>query len=395
VVVCNDGVGSPNKGDQAILRAMLRELSAIEGVQIACFPFSGGRRPRERLRLLWAVVRADVFVLGGGHPFQDLTSQLFLLFGLALILLAKLTGATAICYAVGVGPIGSRLGRAVTGRVLRYADEILVRDPVSRDLLIALGVPSQRLTLTADAAFALPAAPAERVDAILRAEGLAPAAGPWIAVCPRRWFTFRHRLLPAEFYRRSESEEAATGAVTRALVELLDWLCGEQGFHVLFVPSRRSILAGRDRGQDDDLYSREILAAMGHGDRATVLAGDYEPEELKGILARMDLVLSVRMHPLVFASACGVPVIGIPFTRAKGEGLFSLLGLDSYLDIEAVDGERLRQLFLATWERREEIREQLRRRAPELARAARRNAEALCRHVDAARARRARGGGRR
>jgi len=383
MVICNDGVDSPNKGDQAILRAMLRDFAGLgDDVEISCYSYSGGRRPADRISLLWSVARADLLVLGGGHPFQDLTSQLFLFFGLFLIAWARMTSTRVVCYAVGVGPIGTRWGRTLTGRVLNRAHDVLVRDPASREILVQLGVAPAKLTVTADAAFTLLPAPRERIDDIFRTEGVSPSAEPLVAVCPRRWFHYRHRLFPAEYYPRPEREVAGTERVTSALVAALDSICERHTVRLLFVPSRKSRLPGRDLGQDDDLYSREIVDRMRHGYRATVLEGDYTPEELKGLLCRVAVVVSIRMHPVIFAASCAVPVVAIPFTRAKGEGLFTLLGLDSYVDIEELEAERLERLFEATWSSREEIRTRLAERAGEVTFRAKLNVEIVRRHLE-------------
>lgn len=381
MVICNDGVDSPNKGDVAILHAMLNDFAGLRGVEISTHSYSGGRRLRDRLGLLWAVARADLFVLGGGHPFQDLTSQIFLLFGLCLIVWAKLTSTRVVCYAVGVGPIGTRWGRFLAGRVIGWADDVLARDPVSRDILVDLGVRAEKVTLTADAAFTMPQASADRVDEILRSEGVAQGREPLVAVCPRRWFIFRHRLLPAEYYPNPRREVEETGHVTSSLVRALDSIVERHGVRLLFVPSRKSKLPGRDRGQDDDVYSQEIVGLMEHGERATVIQGDYSPEELKGILCRTDLVISIRMHPVIFATPCAVPVVAIPFTRAKGEGLFSLLGQGSYVYIEDVEADSLERLFEETWTRRKEISANLKELRRELAHRAGKNVEVVRRHL--------------
>ena len=52
IVLCNDGVDSANKGDQAILRAMLPALrERFPDARIEVFSYSGTRSPRRVLKL--------------------------------------------------------------------------------------------------------------------------------------------------------------------------------------------------------------------------------------------------------------------------------------------------------------------------------------------------------
>src|SRR4030095_16569360 len=81
--------------------------------------------------------------------------------------LALLHEKTLMLYAVGVGPILTEAGRAFTRAVCDAASVLTVRDDESRQELVDLGVPAERIEVTADPAFAFEGAASG-------AEGLAP-----------------------------------------------------------------------------------------------------------------------------------------------------------------------------------------------------------------------------
>ena len=380
LVICNDGLGSANKGDQAILAAMLDDFAvAIPQVAVAACPYSGLRRPREFISFLARLRKADAFILGGGHPFQDQTSQAFLFFGLLLILIARVMGKKVMCYAVGAGPISSKAGKILSGWLINQADLVSVRDPVSREILLELGVKGEKVVVTADAAFTLGSVPAERADEILCAEGVRRGASPLIALCLRRWFCFRSAFWPqaGRGGGRAGGESEKAKAVKAMFKEFCDYLVRKYDADIVLVPMRRSA-TGADPGQDDDRYSREVMEMVEKKQKVTLLRGDYTPRELKGILAAMDLVVSVRLHPLILAASSGVPVMGIPFTRSKGEGFFGHLGLDAdYIYIDEIDLHSLAEMFDRAWARRKSTGMELKRRAALLEEKARENVRLL------------------
>lgn len=356
IVLCNDGVDSSNKGDQAILRSMLPILEdRYPGVSIRVFSYSGTRSPMKVLRLVRALSRCDVFILGGGHPFQDLTSQAFLLFGLFLIGIAGGLRKKVFCLGVGAGPVASFPGRILTGPMINRADGIGVRDRASRDLLKKLGVREDKMRITADLAFTLPSAGRDRALEILKAEGIPRDGSPAVGISLRRWFYFRHRFFPRSRGRFSREERRRMADADRILVRFCNSLTRDPGARLVFVPMRKAGAAG-DYGQDDDRYSREIRAKLENPGRAFVIRGDYPPEDLKALLGTMDAVVAMRMHALILAASSGVPVLGLSITPAKGEGLFEVLGLPwGFLPVERIDFTALRDQFSMLWRRRAEI----------------------------------------
>jgi len=381
LIVCNDGLGSPNKGDQAILQAMLDDFNEfIPQVSVEVIPYSGIRTIKKFFRILSRIRKSDLFVLGGGHPFQDQTSQVFLFFGLLLILLARLMRKKVACYAVGAGPIDSPWGKKLTGWILNKASLISVREQVSKAILIDTGVKEKNIVVTADAAFSLQSIKANQAKTLLNSEGI-EKRGPQIGFCLRRWFCFQPGFWPQQYRRGRKKKAIEPGresvAAKAILKEFCNHLIEQYQATIVFIPMRKSE-TGKDFGQDDDLYSREIMEMVEKKQHISLLKGDYSPVELKGIFSIMDMVISVRMHPLILAASSGVPVMGIPFSRSKGEGFFNLIDQPGhFVYIDEMDLTTLIRIFDSVWSRRSEIRVDLTEKSGFLKQKARENIQMI------------------
>jgi polysaccharide pyruvyl transferase WcaK-like protein len=55
--------------------------------------------------------------------------------------------------------------------------------------------------------------------------------------------------------------------------------------------------------------SRKVIAAM--QEKAYLLENRYNPPQILGIVGRFDLMLSMRLHTLIFAAVKNVPMLGI------------------------------------------------------------------------------------
>ena len=88
--------------------------------------------------------------LGRRRLLQDVTSSKSLHYYLAIIRFAQLLGKKVFIYSQGIGPIEKDADRRATARALRRADGIVVRDERSAALLAEIGVPAERVVITAD-----------------------------------------------------------------------------------------------------------------------------------------------------------------------------------------------------------------------------------------------------
>jgi polysaccharide pyruvyl transferase CsaB len=186
--------GCGNLGDDAILQAILHELSTSHPTVRPTVLSGSPMRDRKRLgigtlcrkdpfSILWGLFRARLFVLGGGSLLQNRTGNLSLFYYLWLLKLARLMRLPSVLFASGIGPL---LGEGATRwvqKVLRSVDLIGLRDTHSKQLLRALGVPPQKLSLGADACFLLPLPPQSRA-LFLRQSQKSPQTRPfWGSFC--------------------------------------------------------------------------------------------------------------------------------------------------------------------------------------------------------------------
>jgi polysaccharide pyruvyl transferase WcaK-like protein len=331
IVIVNDGLG-PNKGDQAILLSMVESMrKAIPEAELRTFPNSGMTSLRQYYRFIKTLRDADLFLFGGGQEIQDHASVAFLISGLLKVVLARSLSKPVLCYALGVGPVGTALGRLASRAVLNGVDFITVRDGVSRKHLIDLGITTPPCVVTADPALALAPAKGEEVRGVFVSERIDMTKGPRIAIAPRRWFHYKHHILPMSLRARigRVRDEERFAQLKQVIAEVADRLVERHNAQVIFVPMRSSDNR-MDPGQDDNIVSREIIGLMRFKRNAILLKGDHPPPVLKGFFGEMDLVIGMRMHSLILASMMDVPVLGISLSP-KFRPFFDLIGQGEYL----------------------------------------------------------------
>jgi polysaccharide pyruvyl transferase WcaK-like protein len=100
---------------------------------------------------------------------------------------------------------------------------------------------------------------------------------------------------------------------------------------VLLLPSYRLAHEG-------DVQACAALAARLEG-VPTATATIDDPALYKAVTGRLTLMISARMHPLIFAASMGVPVVGLAYND-KFKGVFRLLGLpDQLLELKSLSAE--------------------------------------------------------
>ena len=85
-------------------------------------------------------------------------------------------------------------------------------------------------------------------------------------------------------------------------------------------------------------YDKELVKAVAEKIHCPhlVLSAGTNGAEILALVRRMSLVISMRLHTLIFASGQGVPVVGIVYDP-KVSGFLDYLGQDLYLPLQEVN----------------------------------------------------------
>ena len=319
VVICG-AYGRGNAGDDAILLAILTELRTID----PDLTFQVFSRKPEETRMTYRVnsfyifnlfqairnfKKAKLSINGGGSLMQDVTSSRSLWFYLWTLASAKRHGCPVIMYGCGIGPIKGDSNRIRAAKVInRYVDAITLRDPNSLKELESMGVTKPKISLAADTTVILPPAAPDVLDGILESHGI-PADGQYVGFALRPWPNFEEKL----------SHIAAAA----------DYVYEKYGMTPVFFPLEPRL--------DLDASKRVISRMKGPHH---LLTGHFTAGQTIGILSRMKVVVSMRLHGLIFSASQGVPLVGIVYDQ-KVSSFLSYIGQTLYEDLNAISTESL------------------------------------------------------
>ncbi|MBQ2445208.1 MAG: polysaccharide pyruvyl transferase CsaB [Oscillospiraceae bacterium] len=313
VLICG-AYGKGNKGDNTILNAIVQQLYHIDPNLPICVlsrnpaqtrvcaetPSLYSFRIGKSRKLL---KRSELYISGGGTLMQDSTSTRSLLFYLFSIRQAKKAGCKVMLYGCGIGPISKEKNRKLTAKILNScADMICVRDHYSLDYLKQLGVIKPEIHLTADPALLVEAVDLNYLHSCGLEENTAYAL-----------FSLR----PWEGYEEKDFVAAAEYVYeTYGLTPLLYCMESDRDLPVIESLSR-------------SLRCPHKILDAGHDGKQTI-----------ALVKRMSLIVSMRLHTLIFAAGQGVPMVGVVYDP-KVSGFLDDLGSKHYLPLESTGDHRL------------------------------------------------------
>jgi len=323
VVICG-AYGRGNAGDDAILEAILQEMRSIDPDMPVTVLSKDPKSTRltYRVRSLsrtafpsWhrAMRHAKLYINGGGSLIQDVTSRRSLWFYLHNIRAAKKCGCAVQMYGCGIGPVTREAHRKLAADILnRYVDVITLREPDSLEELRAMGVTEPEILLTADPALTLPQAGEAETDSVLLRHGI-PPHGRYIAFGVRQWKGFEEK---APIFGRAAQYAYETYGLT-------------------------PVFTAVDRHLDP---AAARLAAQGLEIPHYFLDDAGSAGTIIGALARMQAVVSMRLHALIFAAGQGIPLVGVVYDP-KVSAFLRYIGQDRFCDLEALTEERLIEMI--------------------------------------------------
>ena len=336
VVICG-AYGRGNAGDDAILEAILQEMRSIDPDMPVLVLSKDPKATRLTYRVrsvsrvdFWAWHRAmrqaKLYINGGGSLIQDVTSRRSLWFYLHNIRAAKKAGCRVQMYGCGIGPVTRESHRKLAADVLNAnVDVITLREPDSFEELRSMGVTKPEILLTADPALTLRSASEDETDSILLRAGI-PPHGKYICFALRRWRGF-------------EEKAPLFGTAAKYAYETY-------GLTPVFVAVEKHLDPGA--GQ---------LAAQGLDVPHYFLNDAGSAGTIIGALSRMTVVVSMRLHALIFAAGQGIPLAGVVYDP-KVSSFLRYIGQDLFTDLEDLTEEALRTMIDQAVQRAEHPEEQ-------------------------------------
>ncbi len=323
IVICG-AYGRGNAGDDAILEAIVHEMRALDPERTICVM---SRRPKETKRVyrtgaiytfnvfkvLGRFRKAALYINGGGSLMQDVTSTRSLWYYCYTLWAAKNRGCKVMMYGCGIGPINRSMNRKMASKVIDSSvDRITLRDDISREELRRMGVTKPDIRVSADPTIILSPAPKEIVNLAFEREGIR-VDGKYIGFGLRNWKGLDSAL-----------PEIAAAA---------EYAYKKHGLTPVFVPIE----------YPNDLEPAERVGARLKCPWHTVKAR-YPMETTIGILARMKVVVGIRLHALMFSAGQGVPVVGLSYD-IKVDGFLKYIGSRTCLPLGSVKAEDICRLI--------------------------------------------------
>jgi colanic acid/amylovoran biosynthesis protein len=298
-----------------------------------------------------AYLTADLVVSApGGYLYSSAhsISLLIIIYSLALALLA---GKPVYLLPQSIGPIQHRWEGHLLRWLLQRVRIVMVREPVSLQLLQACKLRNARIWLLPDMAFSLPAADANDGKAWLCAHGIDSGDGR-----PRLGMTMINWGAQDQGFDRQAAYEQACAAAAR-------WFVEHTGGRVFFFPQ----VWGPTPDQDDRIPARRVAKQLSDLTEAILLVEKpLSIEQLKAVYGQMDVFIGTRMHSNIFTIGEAVPVIAIGYQH-KTRGIAEMAGLNKWvMDIQQVDEKSLVRQLEALWSNREVCRQELRQVLPDL-----------------------------
>ncbi len=264
-----------------------------------------------------SIARCDAALITDGIIFDvKLLNPLFnfLILLSVVVPFAKLVRTPVICFLVGIGPLETTLGKKLARLVCNACDAIWVRENDSKELLVSVGVPAERIEIFADAAFVAPPAPAKRVDTILVENGLQPGGSPLLGININSYGD--------KWLRHSETVDR--DAFPRLLAKGMDAVVEKMDYRVVMILTQIMDVA----------YAHKVLSFMQHKSRVTVIGNDrYTAEEIMGVTGRLRFFAGMRLHSLILATAMNVPSIGLAYAPKVRHFMHLMNAQDSILEL--------------------------------------------------------------
>lgn len=315
--------GFENNGDDALLHAIIDSLKKYMPDIRVCVLSANPKSTKSNYRVdsekrfnIFKVSKilkqSKMLINGGGSLIQDATSSHSLYYYLWVMNFAKKLGLKVYLYANGIGPVKKR-NEKIVRRITNKADLITLRDQMSFDEIKSLGITKPKLKVTADPAVILNGSADARILKIFAEEQIENGK-KYMGISVRNWL-------------KCDSE------FSKKIADVADYACEKYNMVPIFIPMRSPM---------DVKASEDVAALMKH--KSYILKKSYSVFDVIGITQKMNFVIGMRLHTLIYAAGSGVPIIGLIYDP-KNKGFMEYIGQAHMENVEKIDVEKMKKFI--------------------------------------------------
>ena len=310
-----------NGGDEALLRAVIGSLQRRwpnSEISVLCKQWELGQKflpdlnlapdlefaknaaEREQVSRLYR--QADIVLSAPGGFLNDFYGVEDRLRGLEVALSLR---KPVVLLAQSIGPFWKNRSRQRVCEVLKRISYACVRDQVSKECLLDIGIPASKIVQTTDAAF---------LWRTLEPDLFQKRVGPI------RTIGLSFRVWPLE-------DSQAFKEVARKAETLCKFLLADQTRNLVFL----STCQGVPGYVDDSLIALEVVKRLAPElqTRCRIDRERREPQQLIMAMQQFDAFIGMRLHGCLLAMLAGTPALGLGYEQ-KTEEIFRQLELERY-----------------------------------------------------------------
>jgi len=271
------------------------------------------------------------------------------------ILLAKMANKKIVTSAASIGKFNKLSTKLMAQFILNKVNLITPREEITQQYLSEIGISEPRIELTADHAFLMESSSLQRVDNIFSIEGININNNPKIGISPSQTIhNYAFACISSKDKRYNEYLDKMALTIN-FIIESLD--CD-----VILIPHSSMAL-----NENDYSISKEIYEKTTHKDRVKIITGEYDADELKGIIGKCDMFIGCRMHSTIASTSMGVPTIAVTYGH-KFHGVIGkmmgqekcLIDINKFTPDEFLSEMKFKVNYV--WNNRDSIRTELKKK---------------------------------
>lgn len=236
----------------------------------------------------------DLLIIGGGGILMDFYRREAHLY-LTYAMMAKQCNIPYIIYGCGAGPLDTLSGKISIRLMCRYAANISVRDPQSKQLLQRIGV-KKPIEIIGDPAFTLKA---DREDYAEKPMNIGVSAVPY----------YNANYWP-------EGDVAKYETYITSMAKNLDHVIATQNANITFFATKFP---------QDVTVTKDIQKKMQYKQQTRIIDENLVPERLLEVTGSLDIVIGTRLHSLILATNSETPIIAVSY-HTKVQDFMSFVG---------------------------------------------------------------------